>query len=348
MNEQTVYFLQALYDDLEERAKKSDEEDFLNEIKEKAAETGRLALIAERNRYLTGFLSPETIIVSDKAKRLAEKSEKLMKEIQEVRYPYELRSISNSVHKLIGEVQALLIITIRAVTSEYGANRDDIHFIVRQIAPSARIQIQHRCRMLFYRNFVLTGGKINTNAYLPDNASLRAWLDYYLNVLGNATDLMTDDEADGRWAYKLKRVTLRTHLTLDLFVKVPPDRSALTIAPGKAKIGTSSDGMLKISGRGYLTNLKPDDYDIICRNEFLRYIPAVRNYAFLSSSSNNPNKNISSILSGQKYLVPPADYFRMINKYLISRTLGLRVRQGSCIFCGSLLTYGKCRNCHGM
>lgn len=348
MNEQTVYFLQSLYDNLEERSLKSDEEDFLNEAKEKAAETGRLAAIAEIKRYLTGFLSPDTIIVSDKAKHLAERARKLISEIQEVRYPYELRAISNSMHKLIGEVQALLIITIRAITSEHGANRDEIHFIVRQTAPAALAQTQRRCRMLFYRNFVLTGGKINTNAYLPGDVSLREWIDYYINVLGSATDLMTYDEIDGRWAYKLKRVTLRTHLTLDLFVKVQPERSALTITPGKAKIGTSSEGMLKISGRGYLTNLKPDDYDIICQNKFLHYIPVVHNYAFLTSSSNDPNKNINYIVSGQKYLVSSEDYFRMVNKYLISRTLGLRVRQGNCIFCGSLLTHGKCMNCHGM
>ncbi len=348
MNEQTVYFLQALYDDLAERAPKSDEEDFLNEVKEKAAETGRLAITAEIKRYLTGFLSPDTIIVSAEAKSLAEKAEKLMEEIQEVRYPYELRAISNSVHRLIGEVQALLIITIRAITSENGVSRDKIHFIVRQTAPAALTHIKQRCRMLFYRNFVLAGRKINSNAYLPADVSLREWLDYYINVLGSATDLMTDDEADGRWAYVLKRVKLRTHLTLDLFVKVQPDRNALTISPGKAKIGTSSEGLLKISGRGYLTNLKPDDYDIICKGEFLCYIPVVHNYAFLSSSSNDPNRNISYIVSGQKYLVSSEDYFRMINKYLISRTLGLRVRQGNCIFCGSLLNDGRCMNCHGM
>lgn len=348
MNEQTVYFLQSLYDDLEERAKKSDEKDFLNEIKEKAAETGRLAAIAEIKRYLTGFLSPDTIIVSEEAKNLAERAEKLMKEIQKVRYPYELRVISNSVHKLIGEVQALLITTIRAIISEHGASRSDIHFIVRQIAPAALIHIKQRCRMLFYRNFVLTGGKVNSSTYLPADVSLREWLDYYMNVLGSATDLMTDEEVDGRWAYMLKRVTLRTHLTLDLFVKVQPDQNALIIPPGKAKIGTSSEGLLKISGRGYLTNLKVDDYDIICKDEFLHCIPFVRNYAFLNSLSNDPNRNISYIVSGQKYLVSPENYFRMINKYLISRTLGLRVRQGNCVFCGSLLAHGKCMNCHGM
>lgn len=343
MNEQTVYFLQALYDELTDRERKNGRLSGIDEAKTKLCKIGKLAAIDEMNRYLTGFLRNDTIIVSAKARFLKERALKIMTEINETKYPNELQSLASEAHKIIGEVQALMIITLRAMTDSSFIKRSNIHFIVKQLVPSATQKIRYNCLLIYYRNFILTGGK-SVNK-LPKSNDIKDWLNYYINNLSVETNCMTDEETDGRWSYVRKKFHLHPNLSIELFVNVLPDNSVFTISPGKAAVKTENGGALKISGRGYLTNLKTDDYELMCGGKYISHIKKMENYSFLKGISENPNVNLNYILSNDKYLISPSEYFRIINRYIISRTLGDRVRYGNCIFCGSPLKNGKCGAC---
>ncbi|MBQ9695254.1 MAG: hypothetical protein IJV58_02370 [Oscillospiraceae bacterium] len=337
MKKQTVYFLQALYTAPVD--------------KNKVVQTGILYAKDEMQRNLQGFLHPRTLLISDYAKQLKRKAQSLLGQLDMVQNPQGLLPLVDEYERLIGEVAYCQKLTIRALDNPAGSQRSDLHIIARQMIPFAAKSIRTRCILSTLRCEILRGRTNFRREPFPENDSLHDWLDYYFRVIGPETDTMPDDIADGRWAYELHTVRFRPYLTIPQFVmKQPATDRDLWIAPGQARVGSGAGGVLRITGRGCLTNLLPSDEKCLVSGEYVSSLAQIRKFQAIDRSdkkySENPNQCLERLL-GRKYLIHAEEYFQMMNRYLVTHTLGIRLQEGSCMYCGSLMSKGVCQKCVG-
>ena len=114
MKQQTIYFLQALWDVDVQR-------DELSNIAKEAS-------LYEINHLLAGILDTQTIWISERAKELGEEIKEIKRNIEKLERPYRLIGINNEYQKIIGELYALQIKTVKTLDSKSGPMFEDMHF----------------------------------------------------------------------------------------------------------------------------------------------------------------------------------------------------------------------------
>ena len=92
MKQQTIYFLQALWD--------------VDVQREQLSNIAKEASLYEINHLLSGVLDEQTIWVSEKAKSLKRQIEEIQKDIRKLGRPYQLIGINNEYQKVIGELHS--------------------------------------------------------------------------------------------------------------------------------------------------------------------------------------------------------------------------------------------------
>lgn len=331
MKQQTIYFLQALWNVDVQR-------DELNSIAIEAS-------LYEINHLLAGIFDSRTIWISEKAKDLGKQIKDIKKNIEKLDQPYRLISMNNEYQKIIGELHALQIKTVKTLDSKSGLIFEDMHIIVRQLFPFALKKVQEQTYFQLYRIMILNGALPNTKFCLPTSNILGEWIHFYQNKLMPIFETLEDQTLDGRWAYERKSVTLNNRIKIEQFVSVKPEYDELKIRIGSPQVGTGKEGHLRIYGRGYITNLTPWDLvnniNIRCREE----LSFRKDISVISDENARPNEILDALFGKEKYLINSEKYFELINTYIIANTFYHRIRLGNCIYCGLPLFHDKCPKC---
>lgn len=331
MRQQTIYFLQALWD--------------VDVQRDELCSITKEASLYEIEHSLSGIFDCQTIFVSEKAKELKRQIKDIEKKIEKIEKPYRLININDEYQRIIGELHALQIKTVKTLDSKSGPMFEDLHIIVKQLFPFALKKIKEQTYFQLYRMIILNGSLPSTNFYLPSSNYLEEWIHFYKNKLTPMVETLGDQTLDGRWAYERKSVTLNNRIRIEQFVAVKPEYDELRIEIGRPQIGTGKDGHLRIYGRGYITNLTPwhlvDNINIYCKRELV----FVKDFSVIKDENSKPNEILNSLFGQEKYLISPEKYFEFINRYIIADTFYHRIRLGNCMYCGSPLYHDKCPKC---
>lgn len=331
MKQQTIYFLQALWDANVQR-------DELTQITKEAS-------LYEINHILKGVSDSRTLWISERARSLKRQSDTVRAEIEQLSWPHQLIGINREYQKLAGEIQALQIKTIKTLSSPNGPNFEEMHIVVKQLVPFALKKVREQVCFQIYRMLVLNGNLPDMRLYPPFDASLEAWVNFYKNKLGPMFEQLEEGILDGRWAYERKKVTLNHRIQLEQFVAEKPEREEVRNVIGRPQIGTGEKGHLRISGRGYLTNLSPwdlvPDMNLACHKE----LTFIKDYFLVDDENRNPAEILDSIFGHEKYLIAPEKYFELINKRMIADTFYHRIQLGACLYCGAPLYHNRCPEC---
>lgn len=332
MKQQTIYFLQALWD--------------VEVQREEVNGIARDASSYEINRVLAGVLDEQTIWVSEKAKNLKQKVEEIQKEIKTLENPYQLFGINREYQKVIGEIQALQIKTIQTLNSKSGPMFENLHIIVKQLFPFAWKRVREQSYLQLYRMMVLSGKVPDPDVCLPTSRSLDEWIPFYQDQLLPMLESLDDKTLDGRWAYERKQVILNHRIRIEQFVSVKPEADELKTGIGRPRIGTGKEGHFRIYGRGHITNLTPWDLEKDIRGVCKQEIPSIKKLSQICEENVEPNTMLGAVFENEKYLIAPEKYFEFLNMYMIADTFYHRIHLGNCIYCGSPLYHDRCPRCN--
>lgn len=331
MNRQSVFFLQAMWDaDIE---------------REKVVRLGRENAAYEIESSLRGALHPKTIWISDEAKKLRERLFFVRAKLEAVDRPYQLLEISEEYQKITGEIQAMQIETVRTLQAASGPLMPDLHILVRQLFPLAMRKIREQVMYERYRLLVLTGRLDYEGADVPVTDALEDWIRYYRDVICPLADKFDISILDGRWAYEKKKVTLCDRLSFTQFVAAKPEKEEWLTPPGKAGIKTGEEGNVRIHGRGYMTNLRPEDVLRVPERSLIKRMTCIKDFSGIGSEGEEPEKVLGRYFGEQKYMVSAKEYFGFVNMFLIAREFYTRMKRGDCIDCGMPLYQGICPRC---
>ena len=331
MNRQSLFFLQALWD--------------ADVQKEKILYLSQEASVYEIEHKLEGVLRSECLWVSEEANEIRRKIYEIKENIWKIDRPYQLIGYVDEYNKLIGEVHAMQIQTVRSITSDAGPMIKDLHVIVEPLFPLALKKIKEQMKYQLYRLLVLKGCSSNVPAELPAEDSLTAWIDFYKNKIYPQADALNDKQLDGRWAYEKKVFIIGKGIKIEQFVSVAPEDYEIKQRIGYGSIGTGEEGNLRIFGRGRMTNMTPGDLDLSKKIIFCNTLDAVSDFSFIGDENRKPDEILDGYFRGEKYLIRPDSYFNMINQYLILKTFQQRMELGTCMYCGMPLYGGICKNC---
>ena len=331
MNQQTIYFLQALWD--------------MGVQKDKLRALTRNASQSEIDRLLKGVLDPQTVWVSEEAKQIKKRIAGIRNEITKVNYPGQVTGISREYRKLIGKMQALQINTAKTLLSDAGPVFRDVHVIVKQLVPYALKKMKRQTCYQLYRLLVLNGKFPAATLFFPTSDLLEEWVYFYQNKLQPLFEQLDDRTLDGRWAYERKRVVLNGMVQIEQYVSVKPKQEELEMAPGMADMGPGEEGKVRIYGRGCLTNISPWDLKNGMEMSYEKKRPTIQDFSFVSGEDVHPGRLLDVVFGDRKYLISPDVYFEFVNRCIVARTFYYRIRQGECLQCGSPLYHGKCPNC---
>ena len=329
MKQQSIYFLQALWD--------------MDVQKKELEKIAKEASIIELERLLQGVMDEKTLMVSDEAKKKRREIAELRCSINSIKRLNHLLSLSTQCEKLVGEMQALQIKTMQTLNAKSGPLMDDLHIIVKQMIPLTLKKIKQQTYYQMYRFLVLTGRMPEVNYYFPQVDSLETWIGFYKNKLLPIFEQLSIQTLDGRWAYERRPVLLYGKIKIEQFVAVTPENDELTLVIGKPKVGTGKDGYFRIFGRGYFTNISPVD---LINNLSLFYESDLKqDFSRIKRENLNPSDFLDEYFSENNYLIAPEKYFEFTNKYIIADTFYDRIQRGNCIYCGSPLYHEKCIKC---
>ncbi|MBR4027694.1 MAG: hypothetical protein IKJ01_09145 [Lachnospiraceae bacterium] len=330
MNQQTIYFLQALWDNDVQR-------ETLQKIAKDASQY-------EINRLLEGVLDSRTIWVSDEAKKLKKQIENVKREIENISRPYHLIGLNKEYQRIMGEIQALQIQTAQSLYANV-MRFEDIHIVVRQFFPFTLKKMQEQTYYQLYRLLILNGALPEIKFYLPVGDFLEEWIYFYQNKLLPMFEQLEDKTLDGRWAYERKKVVLNNKIQIEQFVAVKPKQEEFKNGIGRPVIGTGDNGHLRIFGRGYITNLTPWDMKHITHLSCENKITFVKDYSFIKDENVNPSYILDKIFGHKKYMITSEVYFEFLNTYIIANTFYKRMELGNCLYCGSTLYHNVCPKC---
>ncbi len=330
MKQQTIYFLQALWDTEPE--------------KEQITRIGQDALRSEIEKAFAGVLHEETLWISVQAVQLRKRIVKIRDDILQITKPSQLLRINQDFQTVLGEVQGMQVQTMQALNSGSGPMPDQIHILARQIRPFAIRQIREQCMYQMYRLLVLCGRWPDPGIKLPDGEFSSDWIPFFRDRLSQLLAQQKRETLDGRWAYERRQVTL-SGVRLEQFIRVPPRGPEIGQMIGVPVIGSGKDGCLRISGRGSITNLAPEDVLKYYKSGYVGDLSFLSNLTLVGNENAHPAQVLDRVLGRKKYLITPEKYFAFINKYIIADTFNQRIRIGNCLYCGSALYHGRCPEC---
>ena len=330
MKQQTIYFLQALWDTEPE--------------KDQITGIGREALCKEMDRAFAGVLHEETIWVSARAGQMKQRIAQIRMDASQAMRPSQLLRINQDFLTVLGEIQAMQLQTMQALNAGAGPVPAQIHILARQIRPFAIRRIREQCMYQMYRLLVLKGGWPDPGTELPDGESSPEWIPFFLDKLCQLLAQQKKETLDGRWAYERRQVSLGG-IRLEQFIRVTPRREEIRQMIGQPGIGSGKNGCLRFFGRGAITNIAPEDMLKYYKSGYVRNLSFVSNMTLADKENAAPTQVLERILGRKKYLIAPEDYFKLINKYIIAETFNQRVGIGKCLYCGSTLYHGRCPEC---
>lgn len=333
MNGQSVFFLQALWD--------------LGIEKDKIVALSKENIKYEIERSMKGVLHPETLWISDDAKKLKQELISVKMQVDRIDNPYQLAEIVDQYKKIMNEIQAMQIQTVQTLNSDLGPLVPDMHILVRQLFPMALARIKEQIKYELYRLFILSGRLDFEGIALPDDDSLQDWIKYYRDIVYALINKFNSTVLDGRWAYEKRKVVIHKKISFIQFIAVTPREEEIAIAPGKADFGIGDEGGLRIYGRGYITNLAPEDMPHSIGAFFIKRLMGSNDFSKIRDENENPAEILDHYFGDQKYMVSAEEYFRFINVFLIAKEFYPRIKRGNCIYCGSPLHQGICLKCEG-
>ena len=331
MNQQTIYFLQALWD--------------MGVQRERLGALVRDASGMEIEKGTKGVSDPKTVVISEEAKKTMNRIAAVKVELSKVKQPKPVAGLSREYRKLIGEMQALQIKTAQTLLSDTGPVFRDLHVVVKQLVPYAKKKVQRQTWFQMYRLLVLNGKFPAATLYYPTSDLLEEWIYFYQNKLTPLLDQLDDGTLDGRWAYEKRKIELNHLVWVEQFVSVKPKQEELALAPGSVQVGYGDQGQIRICGRGFLNNLHPEALSAGMDLVYEKKMPYIHDFTFLTYENQNPEQMLDAIFKEKPYLISPEAYFEFLNRGILTRTFFDRISQGSCISCGSPLYHNKCPKC---
>ena len=331
MNEQSIYFLQALWD-VEVR-------------RDELIQIAKSAMLFDIENTFKGVLNEQTLWISPEAIELYHKLLLLKKRVDSINKPYDLLNINNEFISISGSVKALQIKTAQGLSSKSGMIMEDMHIVVKQLFPYFLYQIKKQTSYQLYRLCVLNGSLPQDKLHLPDEDKLQEWLNFYSKQLLPLFDLFSNQQLDSRWAYERRNVIINGKIQIEQFVSVDPIENELKQPLGVPGVGTGEKGEFRIFGRGMITNLKPRDFEkrISCPVEHV--LPNLKDFSKIPTVNDNPTIVLNQIFKGKHYLIDSQKYFAFINTFILAETFYYRYKTGSCFYCGAQLYMNKCSRC---
>lgn len=332
MKQQTIYFLQALWD-IEQDA-----------MREKISGISREALLHEIETAFAGVMHERTLWVSDQSLLARQRIIKLKEDLAKVNRPNQLIRINQEFQTLQGEISGMQIQTMQTLHAGHGPMLDKVHIIARQIQPFAISKIREQCYYQLYRLMVLCGSWPDRTLQLPQEAHSSEWIRLFRDRISPLLAQQRMAVLDGRWAYERRKISLGK-VQLEQFIRVQARPEEIRQMVGAPSIGSGSDGSLRIFGRGAITNLTPGDIDGYKDDLIIKNLSSIQNLSYFGNENSNPLQVLERLFGKRKYLIMPEKYFAFINKAIIAETFYQRVTIGNCIYCGSPLYHGKCSSC---
>ena len=330
MNQQSIFFLQALWDG--------------GVNKPQVLNLAKKAMEQQCARDLAGLRDSNTLWISDEARDLRRQMEKIIHAIQQITVPSQLISMLNRYEKVLGELRALQIKTMQSLTGEAGPVIEKLHVIVPPLFTMAGKRLENQMGYQLYRIMVFGSMDEIKAIKMKSVRTVYHWIEFYKNTLQPRL-LSINERLDGRWAYERRRVMVLRHLIVEQYIAVPPREEELSVIPGRACIGTGQGGDMRIFGRGRLTNLRPEE--LTDRWEYLS-----KNHISLQSlcqieelQTRYPEEILEACFNGKPYLIDAPEFFQVYNQYLIGQTLYYRTKRGNCMYCGGMISHGQCEQC---
>lgn len=331
MNEQSIYFLQALWDAEVQR----------NEL----IQIAKNAMLFDIENTFKGVLDEQTLWLSPAAIKLYHNLLLLRQKVDSILKPYDLLNINNEFISIYGSIKALQIKTAQGLNSKSGLIMKDVHIIVKQLFPYFLNQLKKQTSYQLYRLCVLNGSLPQGRLHLPDGDKLHEWLDFYCKELLPLFDILSDQQLDSRWAYEKRNIIINGEIQIEQFVLVDPLEKELKQPLGVPGVGTGGKGEFRIFGRGLITNLKPQDFEKRIYFPVEQVLPNLKDFSMLSTVNNNPTIVLDQIFKGKHYLINSQNYFALINTCILAETFYYRYKTGSCFYCGAPLYMNKCSRC---
>ena len=331
MNEQSIYFLQALWD-VEVR-------------RDELVQIAKNAMRFDMENTFKGVLDEQTLWISSEAIDLYQKLLFVKQKIESIKKPYDLLNINNEFISISGLVKALQIKTAQALSSKSGLIMEDVHIVVKQLFPYFLYQIKKQTSYQLYRLCVLNGSLHQDKLHFPAGDILKEWLHFYNKELLPLFDILSDQQLDSRWAYERKHIIINEKIQIEQFVLVDSMEEELKRPLGVPGIGTGENGEFRVFSRGMITNLKPKDFENQIQIPIEKVLPMLNDFSVIPSVNNNPTIILDRIFNGRYYLINPQEYFTFINTYILADTFYYRYKTGSCFYCGAPLYMNKCSRC---
>lgn len=330
MNQQSVYFLQALWD---------------GGIKTpQLLNLGKKGMKQESSEALMGLWNRDTLWISEEAKSLRRQMEQIVESIDSISAPAQLTTVLDRYERVLGELRALQVETMQCLTSEEGPALRHLHVIVPPLFTMAGRRLENHLKYQLYRLMVF--GKTEEMKKIKP-VGLRTpyhWVEFYRNTVEPGLRSL-GDRLDGRWAYERRKIKVLRHLVLEQYIAVAPREEELAAIPGRAYVGVGQGGDMRIFGRGRLTNISPDT--LLERWDYLSQttISSQSFYETDEIETKSPEEILEFCFKGREYLMDVQGFFRAYNEYLIGQTIYYRVKRGNCLYCGGMISRGQCERC---
>lgn len=287
--------------------------------KNKITEICKIAAINEIEYELMGIFNPETIWFSDEAKERKKKLLELRLEIEKIERPSKMNFCMREYKKLIGELQALQMLSMKNLISEIGPTKKNCHIFIRQITDCALEKIREQVKYQLFRLTVLSGEKPEILKEKPSENNSKKWFDYYAVDICNAFEKLSDDVIDGRWKYIIKDFVFGSGKPIPQYISVSTNQDELKKQPGDVVMGRGQDNSIQFCGRGYITNLQIDDMDFLENMDVYTSIADWVDYSEIFDEKENPVSVLSDYFAGKKFLISAECYFTMINQFIIAK-----------------------------
>ena len=330
MRIQTGYFLQALAEG--------------GVSSEQILHIFKKTILQELENNLPALRNPETLWISDVAVSARNEYLQLEKDVNKITNPSRITRFIERMQKIQGKIQGLQIVTIQSLNSPKGPSIDKLHILVPQLFPLAQKQLKRKTEIQMFRLCVFGGLDKMKDIHAISSQSVSEQIHFLYDVMDIKINSL-GDALDGRWAYERRKIRICRKYIVEQYMSVPVTQEELLQVPGNYRIGTGSNGVVRISGRGNITNLSPAGLTEADIADIRTRISTQGFFQLTDLLKKTPDQVLNLCLKGEPYIIEPGEIFRLYNQYLISHTMFFRFRRGNCLFCGGVVINNRCTEC---